>query len=409
MYNSKKILIIGYVWPEPTSSAAGSRMLQLIDFFKENRAEITFASPAKQSEHIFNLASIGIDAKEIQLNDTSFDAFVADLKPDIVIFDRYMIEEQFGWRVAEQYPEAIRILDTEDLHFLRKVRQIALKKDVEVNMDMLLQSDLAKREIASMYRCDLSLIISEEELELLKGVFKINADLLLYLPFLLPKTEQNQKQWEERADFIFIGNFVHAPNWDAVLQLKKTIWLGIRKALPKAKLHIYGAYPSQKVFDLHKETEGFMVHGRAEDAMEVMSKARVCLAPMRFGAGLKGKLIEAMQSGTPSVTTVIGAEGINGDYEWNGIICDDIAEVAKTAIELYSDQQLWEQAQDAGYEILEKRFDAKAHKARFKTTLEKLETNIQQHRTANFTGAMLQQQTTQASKYMAKWIEEKNK
>src|SRR5210317_2247652 len=122
----KNLLIIGFVWPEPKSSAAGSRMMQLIDIFLSNNYKITFASSCAKKDNAFELRSLGIDEAAIELNNPSFDVFVKNLNPEIVLFDRFMIEEQFGWRVTEQCPNALKILDTEDLHCLRKGREMAL-------------------------------------------------------------------------------------------------------------------------------------------------------------------------------------------------------------------------------------------------------------------------------------------
>lgn len=124
----KELLVIGFVWPEPKSSAAGSRMLQVIEQFQNQDYTITFASAAKTSQNTFDLASIGVHLQGIHLNDTSFDVFISQLNPDVVLFDRFMTEEQYGWRVAEQCPKALRVLDTEDFHGLRKAREQALKK-----------------------------------------------------------------------------------------------------------------------------------------------------------------------------------------------------------------------------------------------------------------------------------------
>ncbi len=102
----KTLLIIGYVWPEPNSSAAGSRMLQLIAFFQQQSYQVTFASPAQRTEHMVDLAELNVNSVDISLNCSSFDEFISELKPDVVMFDRFMMEEQFGWRVSEQCPEA---------------------------------------------------------------------------------------------------------------------------------------------------------------------------------------------------------------------------------------------------------------------------------------------------------------
>ena len=188
-----KLLILGTVFPEPNSSAAGSRILQLTELFQQHNWEITFASAAAESEFAVDLSTIGVKQVSVKLNDSSFDDFVRELNPQLVLFDRFMTEEQFGWRVVENCPNAIRILDTEDLHCLRHARQEALKQNREFQSTDLF-NEIAKREIASIYRCDLSLIISEYEMEVLKTTFKVDESLLHYLPFMLESiSEEDQK------------------------------------------------------------------------------------------------------------------------------------------------------------------------------------------------------------------------
>lgn len=407
----QQLLIIGYVWIEKTTGA-GNRMLQLLNVFKNQNYTITFATPAQKTENSLNLAELGVEEKSIELNSSSFDDFIKEQQPDVVLFDRFMMEEQFGWRVAEHCPEALRVLDTEDLHFLRKTRHQQLKKGKQFSIEALLKSDEAKREIAAILRCDMSLIISTYEMQLLKDVFKVDESLLYHLPFLLSsideKVVKKWKSFEERKHFVFIGNFFHAPNVDAVLQLK-TIWKTIRKQLPEAELHIYGAYATQQIQQLHKPKEGFIIKGFAEDALEVVKSARVVLAPIRFGAGIKGKLTEAMECGTPSVTTSIGAEGMHENLPWNGFIEDDFEKFANKAIELYTYDILWKKSQQKGIAIINSIYDKEKLAFSFVNKIKEIQENLETHRTQNFLGSLLQHQTLQSTKFMSKWIEEKNK
>ncbi len=413
MIANQLVLILGFVWPEPNSSAAGGRMVQLISIFKERGFEVTFASSCSDSDYMIDLESLDVSKKSISLNCSSFDIFVKELNPSIVLFDRFMMEEQYGWRVAENCPEALRLLDTEDLHCLRLARQKAFKEKRQFTTDDLLVEDVAKREIASILRCDISLMISEFEMELLQKVFKIDADLLYYLPLLMEpidvSTIQNLPSFEERANFVFIGNFLHEPNWNAVQYLKETIWPLIRKQMPEAILQIYGAYPSQKVLQLHKPGKGFYIMGRADDAQEVVQNARVVLAPLRFGAGIKGKLLEAMQCGTPSVTTTIGAESMYGDLPWNGFIADDTEVFADKAVELYQDKPLWLKTQENGFKIIERRYLNSLFADDFVKHILEKRSHLKQHRLHNFMGTLLQHHTLTSTKYMSRWIEEKNR
>ncbi|MEC8082263.1 MAG: glycosyltransferase, partial [Pseudomonadota bacterium] len=143
-----KTLIIGYVWPEPNSSAAGSRMMQLIKTFRAQNWEVEFASPAQTTEHMEDLSKFGVSSANIELNHDSFNDYIAAYNPDMVVFDRFMMEEQFGWRVEKYAPNALRVLNTEDLHSLRDARHMSIKKDRPFNQSDM-HSDLGVREIAA--------------------------------------------------------------------------------------------------------------------------------------------------------------------------------------------------------------------------------------------------------------------
>ena len=144
---------------------------------------ITFATTCKKSDNAFDLESIGVNVVEIELNHSSFDVFIKSLNPAIVLFDRFMTEEQFGWRVAEHCPDALRILDTEDLHFLRERRAKKHSTQIKTTEGFFLQTETAKREIASIYRSDLSLVISEAEHQILTETFKIDVRYFVVSPF----------------------------------------------------------------------------------------------------------------------------------------------------------------------------------------------------------------------------------
>lgn len=402
----KNLVIIGKVFPEPNSTAAGSRMIQLMDLFLTQNYQITFLSTATISESSFDLSSKNIQFQNILINDSSFDELIKNLNPDFVVFDRFTTEEQFGWRVSEQVPNAVKILDTEDLHFLRNVREKAFRQNkVLENSDLI--NDVFKRELASILRCDLSLIISEFEMNLLIEKFKMDENILFYLP-LFGEVKKPETSFSERKNFISIGNFLHEPNWQTVLQLKK-LWKDIKKQLPEAEIHIYGAYASEKVFQLHNEKEGFIIKGRAESVETVFNTAKVLLAPIPFGAGIKGKLLESMQFGLPNLTSTVGAEAMHGNFDWNGFITDDENEFIKKAVLLYQDENLWRKSQENGFKIIENNFKKELFEPDFIHEIQEISENLESYRNQNFLGQILQHHTLQSTKYLSKWIEEKNK
>ena len=412
----KKLLVIGYVWPEPDSSAAGSRMLQLLEIFQQQHYHVFYASPALLTEHMVDLESLGINKVSIELNNSNFDDYVKTLNPDIVLFDRFMMEEQFSWRVEKQCPTTLRLLETVDLHCLRHARQQAVKNNNDANDSEKLnyKNDIALREVASILRCDLSLLISEVEIDVLKNIYQVNEDLLLYLPFMYDSMDKNTsiKKWpsfKQRKNFTTMGNFRHDPNWDSVLYLKNEIWPLIRSKLKDAELHIYGSYLPKKAQQLHNEKQGFLIKGWADDAIKTISQYRICLSPLRFGAGMKGKLADAMLSGTPSITTSIGAESMQGEYDWPGFVNDTVEEISNSAVELYQDKQVWQEKQLNGITIVNNVFNKSDNEKKFLNKLFSVIESLEEKRNNNFTGMMLRHHTMKSSMYMSQWIEAKNK
>ncbi len=427
---TRTLLIIGYVWPEPTSSAAGSRMLQLIRVFAEAGWPITFACAAADSPHRADLSPWSVTEVPIRLNCDSFNDFVEQVQPTVVLFDRFVTEEQFGWRVAQQCPDALRVIDTEDLHSLRQTRERLLKDarrlctspreahclppvnaDAQTLWQKMLEADITLREIAAIYRSDLSLMISDVEMQLLQQSFALPGDLLHWIPFMHEEAGTAAKSsppFAQRQHFVSLGNFRHPPNRDSVLWLKHQLWPLIRARLPRAELLVYGAYPDKEIHELHQPKNGFHVHGRAESARTVMEQARVCLAPLRFGAGLKGKLLDAMVYGAPSVTTGIGAEAMHGDLPWGGVIADSAEAFADAAIALHEQEDLWQQAQQRGRDIAVFRFRFADHALALLNRIEALLTQLPQHRRSNLTGLLLQHHQHRSTEYMSRWIALKN-
>lgn len=402
----QKVLIIGYVWPEPASSAAGRHMLEIIHCFLEADWQVTFATACGESEHRFDLTELGVLEQTIALNSDSFDHWVSDLEPAVVIFDRFMVEEQFSWRVAKNCPQAMRLLDTEDLHFLRAARQA--KPGSELS-PVDLKNETAVREIASILRSDLSLIISEKEMDLLESVFKIDQDILHYLPFLSSQFSDSKVGFNDREGFAFVGTMRHAPNLDAVRYMKQQLWPRVRQQLPGVNLYIAGSYMTREVTQMHKPADGFHIIGKVACIEDFLKDKRVFLSPLRFGAGLKGKLIEAMENSLPSITTMVGAEGIAGDLPWPGAVADNLEQMARHAVDIHQNKGLWEKHRQHTKVILRERFSTEEHSQNLLKRINETVSSLQLHRNNNFLGQMLQHHTLKSTEYMSRWIECKNK
>ncbi len=403
------VLMIGLVWPEPGSTGASVRIMEHINLFLDLNWPVTFVSPATENEHKSELNQLGVQTATAEVNSSSFDDFIKKLQPDIVLFDRFLMEEQFGWRVATSCPNAMRIIETIDLHCLREARHLNIKAKTEFNVRDL-HNEIALREIAAIYRSDLSVIISDFEMALLLNALQVDAALLHHCPFMInsANSPENLPGFEQRQHFMTIGNFRHQPNWDAVLWLKQEIWPLIRKQLPKAELHIYGAYTPPKATALHSDKDGFLIRDRADDVQQVMQSARVCLAPLRFGAGIKTKLADAMVAGTPSVTTDIGAEGMSGGLNWAGSIHNQAEEFAKAAVALHENSSEWVTTQKNGFNILQQHFNQQRNREQLLHRILQVQRNLEEHRHNNFIGSMLNHHHQRSTEFMSRWIEAKN-
>lgn len=402
-----KVLYLLHRWPNSNETAAGKRSLGLIRFFQERyQAEVKVCCPADINEVGTELYQLKVSLNAVQPNSDDLKFVLADFSPDVVLYDRFMMEEQFSWKVIELFPNVLQILDTQDLHFLRKARQSAFKNGTKVEDEFY--SDIAIRELASILRVDLSLIISQVELTLLKNQFSIPEEVLQFLP-LLAECESESVSFEERKDFFFIGNGLHEPNVDAVLHLKKEIWPTIRKALPETELHIIGAYLPEKIKQLHNPKEGFLILGQEANLATIFQKYRLLLAPLRFGAGQKGKLLDALEFGVPSVTTEIGIEGMCEDKNaWAGEVVESTEEFCEQAILLYENQVKWNEAKAKAKFIFVESFSKEKNLSNLEKRLNDLLQNLKEHRRKHFLSSILNHSSVQSYKYLSKWIQLKN-
>ncbi|TVP80408.1 MAG: glycosyltransferase [Puniceicoccaceae bacterium] len=396
-----RCLILGKVWPEPSSTAAGQRICDLISALSVAGWELSFASAAQAGEYAVDLAIYGVASHAISVNDPAFDAWVAELEPDVVVFDRFMTEEQFGWRVAEHCPEALRVLDTSDLHCLRLARQAQM----ESGGVLQLKNETAIREVAAIYRSDLTLMISEFEIELLRREFSIPETLLAYWPFPISLPDAFPG-FAARQNFIMIGSLQHAPNLDAARWCQQAIWPQIRSALPEAELHCFGSYGAKYAGELNQPDRGFHFKGRAGNALQTMSGYRVNLAPLRFGAGLKGKVFDGFLSGTPTVMTPIAAEGIFVESHWAH---ESIDAFVDEAVALYTDPARWQSRQGEGQAVCRERFAASRWRQQLPERLRLAHDQRARHREANFVGQMLRHHQHRSTEFLSRWIEAKNK
>jgi glycosyltransferase involved in cell wall biosynthesis len=402
-----RILWITTVWPEFRSSAAGVRIWNLAKVLREMGHELVFGSPSRDGEWRKELESHGYQTLSCVPNDSEWDVELSRLSPQCVIFDRFVMEEMFGWRVSEVLPQAYQILDTQDLHSLRRIRERALGLgasawEIETPSSSLwkLGEEDLLRELASIYRVDWTWVVSDFECDLLKRRFQVSAERVSVVRIPIQMQDFPHR---ERSDFVWIGNFRHAPNWDAVLWLKREVWPAIRANAPEARLELFGAYPPKEAMKLHSEAEGFLMRGPAEDQYRELSRFRASLAPLRFGAGIKGKILDSWAVGTPVIATPIAAEGMTEGAAFGGWISRTPQEIARSCAKALRDPKDWEHRVKLASERMKELYSFSA----VRTQLESQWERVSGVRTENWIGRILRREEFQSKKYFSKWIEAK--
>lgn len=419
-----KVLLFGLVWPEPTSSAAGVRTVSLLRVLSTIANEVIVWSPCQNNDFKLALEAEGFKTKKINPNDSVIEEDLKNLMPDLVIFDRFVMEEMFGWRVKECCPSSLLVLDTIDLHFLRKNREKIYKdnkEEVLQNFDYVKELEFKKfftdetyREIASILRCDLTLLVSKYEYELLIKNFSIIADKLIYYP-LTVKIDSSIIRFEEKSGFCTIGNFNHSPNKESVLLLRDIFWPKIREELISKhfisypRLDIYGSYSTDNINSLNSPEIGFNICGWASESILTLQKYRVNLAPLMFGAGIKGKILDSWSAGTPVITTPIGAEGMTANGKFGGIISSSCEEFINHAISLYTNKNLFDESIKSASEIIELKFSPIVCNNMFISSIKRALTDIISFREKCFLSKMLNYHQFRSTEFMARWIEEKAK
>jgi hypothetical protein len=212
---------------------------------------------------------------------------------------------------------------------------------------------------------------------------------------------------------VFIGNGLHAPNVDAVRLLKKTLWKPIREALTEhgvedAELHIYGAYLPQEVTQFDNPRERFRVMGKADDVSETLQRYRCNLAPLRFGAGLKGKVSDGWMVGTPCVATPIAAEGMVTEGQFGGVIEETLERYPQRVVDLYTDKELWNTAQATGREVVTSLYSQTTNARLFQERLARLTQEATRLRQQNIVGSLLWYHGLRSTEFFSRWIEAKN-
>lgn len=263
-------------------------------------------------------------------------------------------------------PDAKIIFDTVDLHFLRE--EMAAKKSGAV-ADLENAKATRAQELAAMQASDATILLSASEDVLIgKLLPKVRRKLISLVRHIPGRT----RGAEGRKDAIFVGGFLHRPNVDAALYLCKDIWPAVRRLDPAISVHIIGADAPEEILQLHNPAQGIHVIGRVPTLDKYYDTARINLAPLTFGAGVKGKVAASLSVGLPTVGTSVATDGMWLTHEKDVLVADTPEDFAKNVVKLHQNDKLWEKLSLNGIETARKHFSVETARARLKDLLGEL-------------------------------------
>ena len=372
----KNILVIDPFLPFFDRASGSLRLFQILKILKQVDYHVTFIARNGSMEDRYRpiLENMGIEVYAWDVRAMRAVGYRVDHVPPIN-YDLLFQERPFDyviinfWYLAEYYVPLIRrlspstkiIVDTVDIHFVREIREAELKESPDLKRKAL---NNKQREIAIYKKADRLWVVTENDQNAIKDLVGGPIDIV---PNVHAKIEF-AKQFDETEDLLFVGNFNHLPNRDAIHFFCKDIFPLILNHLPDIKLYVVGNNPPDEIKAL--ACDKIIVAGYVEDLTPFLKKARISVSPLRYGAGMKGKIGEALSWGLPVVTTTIGAEGMGLIDGRDALIADTKEEFASKVVTLYRDRDLWHELSVHGKKKVETNWSPEVIKKRIKEIFE---------------------------------------
>jgi GT2 family glycosyltransferase len=333
----REILIVDALTPAPDQDSGSLRLLNLMRLLRDEGAHVVFlpANCMHAGRYTEALQQLGVEAwyapycgsipRWMHQHGDRF---------DIVMLSRHYVAREFLPLLRKYAPRAKIVFDTVDLHYLRERRGA----EVAGGARLLRDADITrKRELDVIAQADTTLVVSELERELLaRDAPDANVELLSNVH----SVAGSGLPFSERRDLVFVGGFRHPPNVDAVSWFVDGIFPRIREKLPGVLFHCIGGHPPERILALARQ-EGVIVHGHVPELSPYMDGARIGLAPLRYGAGIKGKINLSMAHGQPVVATPCAVEGMHLRDGHDVLVAESPQAFAEAVARLYDDEALW--------------------------------------------------------------------
>lgn len=356
----RQVLILDEEVPRPERDSGSLRQVNLIRLLLQGGAHVVFV-PTRR-EHAGE-ATEALQRMGVEVWYAPFLEGVAGwlrshgARFDVVMLVRHHVANACLPLVKRYAPQARTVFDTVDLHYLRERRGAEVAGDA----GLLRNAERTRAsELAVMDQCDVTVLVSAAEREQLQAdAPQVQVELISNLHDVAGAGAP----WAQRHDLVFVGGFGHPPNLDAMEWFIGDVFAGLRARLPQVQLHVIGAGAPDSLKALAATQPGVQMHGFVEDITPYMDGARIAIAPLRFGAGVKGKINLSMAHGQPVVGTTCAVEGMHLQAGRDVLVADTAEAFADAVARLYQDPQLWQQLSDAGLDNVARHFSLDAARA----------------------------------------------
>lgn len=343
----RRILVVEMMTPDPTRDSGSMRLCQIFELLNADGWLIDFIADDDdaRSRDVSRLASLGV-----QVHRGDLGAWLREHGRTLnaVMLCRLPVADQYFTLARRLAPTSRIVFDTVDLHFVREQRAAALTSNAALARQA---ARSRKRELAMVSRADVTLVVSSDERDILAreaphSSVEIVSNIHHVTGRALP--------FAARSGLLFVGGFGHPPNEDAVRWFSSHVLPLVRERDPSILFHVVGDIDNATRRAI--EREGIVVHGRVEDLDPLLASSRLSVAPLRFGAGVKGKVNQAMSRGLPVVLTTLAAEGMHLRDSVDALVADHAKGMAEAIDRVYHDEALWTRLSDAGLDNVRRHF-----------------------------------------------------
>ena len=361
----QRILVIDARVLMPDQDSGSLRMFNILKILRKMGHKVTFVpSNLLYDPHYTPL----LQAAGIECRNRPHETLVEDYLEqhgsefNTVILSRADYADRYINPVREHCPAARIVFDTVDLHFLREQREAELSgKEEDMNSATLRKV----QELNIARKADITLVVSPVEIELFREEAPdVDVRLLSNIHSIYPTAGS----FAERQDILFIGGYEHPPNVDAMTWFLDEIMPRVVEANPAIRLHIVGGHLPEAL--AARASDNVLIDGFVADITPLFNSIRLSIAPLRYGAGVKGKINSSLSYGVPMVATSMAAEGMGLVHEKDILIADDPEAFAREVVRLYDDEALWQQLSVAGKQNIEDRFSFALAEKQLRAVLE---------------------------------------